>query len=302
MKELSTYKKEKLKKIITDIAEPKLPLKTEVKPKLPPLQGIKMVLYDVYGTILISGTEPMERKKGESQIQAFTKTLDRFLSSYQPDAPQNGILQFHQIIQDVHKQKKAEGIDYPEVNIIDVCRRLFEWMKAQTLISDFEDEQIPDIVTDFVTRYDKPWLMPGLKEILNHHRQANLITGIISNSQFYTPLTLEALSGSTLNELGFDPELLFWSFAEDIAKPSVKFYEIAVQKLKQDYDVSPEEVLFVGNDMLNDVYPAQVAGFKTVLFAGDRRSLRLREDDDRCQNIEPDVIVTNLKQIQDVLT
>lgn len=301
MTDLSANKKKKLKEIIVDISAPKQPLKTEAKPKLSPLSGIKAVLYDVYGTILISGTEPMERKKGQSQVQAFSQTLNCFGISYQDEVPEAGIKKLHQIISEVHEQKKSAGIDYPEVDIVEVYRTLFVWLKEQTLISDFEEEHIPDIVTDFVTRYDKPWLMPGLKETLSHHEQSNLITGIISNSQFYTPLTLEALSGTSLEKLGFNPDLLFWSFAEDIAKPSVQFYKVAAEKLEDQYSIKPEEVLFVGNDMLNDVYPAQAVGIKTALFAGDRRSLRLRKDDDRCQDIEPDVIVTNLGQIREVL-
>ena len=42
-----------------------------------------------------------------------------------------------------------------------------------------------------------------------------------------------------------------------------------------------ERVLFVGNDMLNDVAAAAAVGLRTALFAGDQRSLRLREKDPR---------------------
>ena len=41
--------------------------------------------------------------------------------------------------------------------------------------------------------------------------------------------------------------------------------------------VAPGEVLYVGNDMLNDVYAAGQVGFRTALFAGDQRSLRMRQ-------------------------
>ena len=57
--------------------------------------------------------------------------------------------------------------------------------------------------------------------------------------------------------------------------------------------------LYLGNDMLNDIYPAQKVGFKTALFAGDARSLRLREDDPGCKNLSPDIIITDLIQLLD---
>jgi putative hydrolase of the HAD superfamily len=49
--------------------------------------------------------------------------------------------------------------------------------------------------------------------------------------------------------------------------------------------------------MLKDILPAQKAGFKTILFAGDRRSLRMRQTDEQCQGIVPDRIMTHLKML-----
>jgi putative hydrolase of the HAD superfamily len=49
--------------------------------------------------------------------------------------------------------------------------------------------------------------------------------------------------------------------------------------------------------MLNDMLPAYAEGFQTALFAGDKRSLRLREDDPRCKNLSPDLVITDLRQL-----
>jgi putative hydrolase of the HAD superfamily len=53
--------------------------------------------------------------------------------------------------------------------------------------------------------------------------------------------------------------------------------------------------------MLNDIYPSKKAGFKTALFAGDNRSLRLRTDDLKCSNLSADLVITDLIQIIDYL-
>jgi putative hydrolase of the HAD superfamily len=63
-----------------------------------------------------------------------------------------------------------------------------------------------------------------------------------------------------------------------------------------------DAVLFVGNDMLNDIFPAKSLGFQTALFAGDARSLRLRTDDSRCRNLSADIVLTDLEQLIDHIT
>jgi putative hydrolase of the HAD superfamily len=63
------------------------------------------------------------------------------------------------------------------------------------------------------------------------------------------------------------------------------------------HGIGLHECIYVGNDMLNDIYCAKSAGCKTVLFAGDRRSLRLRENDERCLAIRPDAVITSLIQL-----
>jgi len=104
---------------------------------------------------------------------------------------------------------------------------------------------------------------------------------------------LEALSGHTLEELGLKDELLHWSFEEKMKKPGLTFYENFIKKLNSfDPAISPSEVLYVGNDMLKDIYPARELGMKTALFAGDQRSLKWRKEDERCKTLQPDLIIT----------
>lgn len=64
--------------------------------------------------------------------------------------------------------------------------------------------------------------------------------------------------------------------------------------------IAPERTLFVGNDMLKDLYPARGAGLRTCLFAGDARSLKMRLDDPRCA-FEPDAVIDRLDLLPRVL-
>jgi putative hydrolase of the HAD superfamily len=110
-----------------------------------------------------------------------------------------------------------------------------------------------------------------------------------------------AFLGKVHSELGFDPDLCAWSFQLLEAKPSVNLFRGIVERLQHQNGILPEETLYVGNDKLNDIWPAIQLGLKTALFAGDQRSLRLRENDPRCSDLEPDLIITKLSQLPEAI-
>ena len=123
--------------------------------------------------------------------------------------------------------------------------------------------------------------------------------GIVSNAQFYTPIIIEALADRNLEDLGFQSQLCAWSYEIGRAKPSPAVFQGPLDMLR-DQGIPPEEVLYVGNDRLNDVACASGAGCRTALFAGDSRSLRLREADSRA-DVDPDIIITELSQLGSIL-
>ena len=138
--------------------------------------------------------------------------------------------------------------------------------------------------------------MPGLTTLLSTCRARRMPMGIISNAQFYTPDLLEWFLKSSLEKSGFNPRLIFLSYRFGYAKPSMVMFKRAADVLSG-IGIPVNEALYVGNDMLNDIRPASAVGFKTALFAGDARSLRPRESDDRCRGLSPDLIVTDLRQL-----
>jgi putative hydrolase of the HAD superfamily len=143
--------------------------------------------------------------------------------------------------------------------------------------------------------------MPGARELIETLEQRGMLMGIVSNAQFYTPLVFEALLEKDLVTLGFRPELCAWSYQSREAKPSRRLFQGPLEVLDRQFATPPQQVLYIGNDMLNDIWPASRLGCRTALFAGDRRSLRRRVTDPRCRGVEPDVVVTALDQLLDVL-
>ena len=126
-------------------------------------------------------------------------------------------------------------------------------------------------------------------------RRQGLVLGLVSNAQFYTPLMFHALLGESLTTLGFDPSACAFSYQMHEAKPSTGIFQRALEALAVQQGIRPAQTLYVGNDMLKDIWPAHRLGCRTVLFAGDRRSLRLREHDERCASVKPDYVINDLR-------
>ncbi|MFW5916609.1 MAG: HAD family hydrolase, partial [Bacteroidota bacterium] len=183
-----------------------------------------------------------------------------------------------------HAQKQNLGIKCPEVR----THRI--WMKI-TEINDRETARRLALGYELIV--NPPYPMPHLDRLLESCRASGLKMGIISNAQFYTPLLFPYFLGKKPRELGFDPDLIFYSYVSGVAKPCSDMFEAAARKLEAK-EITPGSVLYTGNDMLNDIYPAAETGFQTALFAGDRRSLRLRKDDPRCAHLDPDLTVYSL--------
>jgi putative hydrolase of the HAD superfamily len=164
---------------------------------------------------------------------------------------------------------------------------------------DFEAWQPTDwqrFAIEFELQANPVWPMPQAKEVLRRLDESALKLGIVSNAQFYTPIVLEHLLGQTLTDIGFDDLLRYFSFQYRSAKPGPELFRAALQQLEL-CGIQANEAVYVGNDMLNDITAAAQAGLRTILFAGDSRSLRLRGEDPRVAGVQADAVITELSQL-----
>ncbi len=284
------------------LSEPLEPIDTETLPILQDLEDIKVIAYDFYGTLFISGVGDIGIDDGHANADLLTETLENSgIETLDKSAGSEGFKVYNEIVKKHIQSFKKDGIEYPEPDIRTVWKDVLDEMQSKELIKFSENDSLADIVSvEFEARMNPVWPMADAVDTLTYFKEKGVTQGIISNSQFYTPIVLEALTKHSLEELGFEKKLLNWSFEQHLKKPGLQFYRDFLEKL-EDYseDISPSNVLYVGNDMLKDVYPAHHFGMKTALFAGDQRSLKWREDDDRCRDILPDLIITSLSQLKD---
>ena len=287
---------QKLTEIIAELSKPLKPLPTEVEPHLSKLQDIRCVLFDVYGTLMVSGVGDISHSSSDNRSTGIQRAMEKLGFQLNPALGDAGEL-FKEVILLLQQTQLDQGIQYPEVEIREVW---FEFLKRHGClrdIEDFRDEKIGELSVRFELMVNATWPMPNLNKVLNALHKKALHLGIVSNAQFFTPLLFSAYTGKSVEDLGFNSSLCQWSYAYKEAKPSEHLYQINADLLEQKHCIKPHQVIYVGNDMLNDITPAQAVGFKTALFAGDKRSLRFRDGDERVKNTYPDLIITDLDQL-----
>lgn len=284
------------------ISTPLKPIKTATAPHLKKIQNLRVITYDFYGTLFLSGVGDIGVDDGKYDSNALIEAMSAAeIEVIDNDAGKKGFEIYNEVVEKIIADLKSEGIEYPEPDIREVWRKVLTRLHELSLIDGpITGELAKRISVEFEARMNPVWPVPKAVQTLLHFKEMGYPQGIISNSQFYTPMVLEALSGYTLSNLGLHKKLLHWSYEEKMKKPALTFYKNFIKKLHSfDSAIKASEVLYIGNDMLKDIYPARELGMKTALFAGDQRSLKWREDDERCKNIQPDLIITKFDQLKE---
>ena len=246
---------------------------------------IRVAIFDIYGTLFISDAGGIGTPKTDvPRVSGLEDVLRQYGIATSPDRISKRLVQS---IRTAHHVKKERGLSYPEIEIDAIWQDILKWP---------DRNRIRDFAIAYEWTVNPAFPMPGLDETLRSLRHRGLKMGIISNAQFFTPLLFEWFLGAPSTHLGFDDDLTLYSYQHGEAKPSHSLFNICANRLR-DLGFPPESVVFIGNDMLNDIVPAANAGWQTALFAGDRRSLRLHRNREECLKLEPDLVLTDLRQL-----
>ena len=269
---------------------PLKPISTALQPTGQTGNHVQAVIFDIYGTLFISasGDISLAQKHALHLDKQLSRLLHEHGLTHSPSVLKRSLFK---AIEQKHGELNACGIEHPEVQIDHIWGQV---LNCRDMV------RIRKFALEYELIVNPVYPMPGLDKVLAEGRRAQLPMGVISNAQFFTPYLFAYFLEADEETLGFSPELTIYSYKTGHAKPSPYLFELATERL-QTLGLKPENTLYVGNDMLNDMYPAKRAGFKTVLFAGDQRSLRLRTEDPRCANFQPDVIITDLTQLLDYI-
>lgn len=265
---------------------PLRPIPSGVRPRLSPIPGIRAVIFDIYGTLIISGSGDVG-SGGEGDRPSDESAM----AEAEAEA-------FRSRVGERHAATAVPAGERAEVDAMEVWRQQLEAGGRADLAAD--PWSVAEKAAEFESRTNPTWPMPGAAALLEGLKRRPLALGIVSNAQAFTLPLIEDLVGCPLANSVFDLNLCLFSYRYRRAKPSASLFQtlgVALQRR----GISAAEAVYVGNDMLNDVWAAGRAGLRTVWFAGDLRSCRPREDDPRCRSIRPDAIITEWGQFLQII-
>ncbi|MFO7371303.1 MAG: HAD family hydrolase [Bacteroidales bacterium] len=283
------------------------PVPTLLKPCFQQDSSIKACVFDVYGTLVISDSGDIEESViTTANLKTALDAAGIELTCPGPecaDVLTEMLESFKREVALVHQKDKSEDKPYPEIDILSVWEHIINSNKNNLVISGSLCIKCFTFVFEVLSNRIYP--MPGMKEVITHLAGRQMPLGIVSNAQFYTPVILNYFMNGSISESElvppFDDELTIFSYRCKRSKPDSYLFEMLKDSCRNKYDIYPDEILFVGNDMFRDVYPAHLAGLKTVLFAGDMKSLRMREELTELKSITPDFVITDLHQVLKII-
>jgi FMN phosphatase YigB (HAD superfamily) len=294
---------------------PPTPEPPNAQPHLKRLRGVRAVLWNVYGTLLAIplGELVFEHPTSYVMTMALEKTIAEFKMwtsmSRKPGAPSEYMGHIYGSILAEQRMAPSPGEKYPEV----LAERVWEGVLKKLFAKEYNfdagfygslNEYSRKIAYFFHASLQGTAAYPGADRALRSVADAGLIQGLCADGQCFTGLQLQRGLGRLDAHLRFDdlvPESLrALSHNVRARKPSERLFQHAVDALAA-RGIEPREVLHVGSRLARDIAPAKKLGLRTALFAGDRASLDAPIDLVNQKSLKPNVLLTDLSQIADVI-
>jgi FMN phosphatase YigB (HAD superfamily) len=287
----------------------------KARPHLVRLPGLRAVLWNVYGTLLriLGGELCFEHPKEFVMNVALDKTIQEFKMwasmSRKPGQPADYMKQLYDSVLIEHRAVPGGTEKYPEVG----SDRVWEALIKKLFQKDYKfdagyfgslNEFSRKVAYFFHASLQGTACYEGAAQALKYVRKIGLKQGLLSDGQCFTRVQLQrglaAQDRDLMLDKLLDKDLIFLSYEIRGRKPSERLFRHAVNALNQQ-GIAPNQVLHVGTSIPRDLTPARRLGMRTALFAGDRNSLQATSEQLKETASRPDVLLTELSQIAEVL-
>ncbi len=288
----------------------------KAKPHLKRLSGIRAVTFNIYGTLVaIPGGELYYIHPQKFIMEtALEKTIHEFKMwqsmSRKPGKPSEYMAKlYEQMLDEVRIARSGKGERNPEVRSDEIWQRIVgrllknEYQYDAPFYGSIEG-LCEKISFFFHASLQGTGPQPGALAALQAAKAKGMLLGLCADAQCFTTVQLlRALSKqgklARLADL-FDTEFEALSFEVGARKPSDRLFRTLTAKLAE-RDIATNEVLHVASHMANDIIPARRLGFQTALFARDKGSIVANKEQVNDPATRPDVLITELEQIAQIV-
>jgi FMN phosphatase YigB (HAD superfamily) len=289
--------------------------KPKARPHLVAMPEVRAVSWGIYGTLLaISGGELLFEHPNKFVMDiALDKTLQEFKMwgsmTRKPGQPAEYLGQMYNKVLSDLRLVPSHGEKHPEI----AAEQLWEGVLKKLLQKDYQfdvgfygslNEYSRKVAYFFHASLQGVACHEGAVAALRHVAATGRRQGCVDNGQVFTTVQLARClrqeDGAALLDQLVDPALCVLSHQHRARKPSETLFRVLLEQLEP-AGISAEQVLHVGCDMDRDIGPAKKLGMRTALFAGDKESLRAKRDQLKDSATRPDVMLTELTQIREVI-
>lgn len=295
---------------------PPQPAPMKATPFTKPLPGIKLVTWEVYGTLLsIDRGRLLHAHPEELRMQiALDKTIHEFHMWYsmsrKPGQPWEYMLrQYMAVLEELKMAGTKRKGDIPEVNSARVWYKLLdrlqrnEYTYDEDLYGDLDDLAVK-VAYFFHANLQGVAAAAHARETLMRLSSAGIRQGLLADGQPFTIAQL-LMSLRQQGQVLSINELLTSSFVTvshqiGFRKPSPTLFERAAEVCST-ADIHPEEVLHVSHRLKDDLAMARRVGFRTALFAADANTCSITKEDVRDPKLKPDRLITDVRQVAEIV-
>jgi FMN phosphatase YigB (HAD superfamily) len=289
--------------------------RARARPHLRPLPEVRAVIWSIYGTLLVikGGELYLEHPERLMMDLALDKTVQEFkmwaAMTRKPGLPADYLRQMYGRVLAALQMAPSPGERHPEVAaeriweeiIKKLLQKEYQWdVMALGSLNDFSRK----VAYFFHASLQGTACYKGALGALRHVASAGLVQGWLDNGQTFTPVQLQRGlaaqdAGVQLDDL-FAPDLRVLSHEHRARKPSENLFRLMLERLEA-RGIDPGQTLHVGAHMDRDVVPARRLGMRTALFAGDKHSLHTTVEQLKDRATRPDILLTELAQIAEVI-
>lgn len=292
---------------------PPRPDPPRVKPHVPTLEGIRGVLWTVYGTLLsISEGDLKFEVDGPILGIALDKTIHEFKMwgsmSRKPGQPHEYMAEVYRKVLTEERLRPAEDKN-PEL----LSEKVWEAIVKKLFQKEYKfdagfygalNEYSKKIAYFYHASLQGTGCYDNAAAAMMNLAGRGIQQGLLADGQCFTATQLarglaQQDPAAKLDDL-VPPAHRVISFDKKARKPSDTLFEAAVEAMAA-RGIEPFEILHVGSSLPRDVGPAKKWGMKTALFAGDRASLAATGDQMRDPQYRPDALLTDLGQVADLI-